>query len=77
MRESKKYLACIMVSKYNLKPTYGNEMRSNLIEKEFDTVADAKSFINQFNYEQEHIDSVDLYINPVINDEIDMDVNCY
>ena len=77
MRESKKYLACIMVSKYNLKPTYGNEMRSNLIEKEFDTVADAKSFINQFNYEQEHIDSVDLYINPVINDEIEMDVNCY
>jgi hypothetical protein len=77
MRESKKYLACIMVSKYNLKPTYGNEMRSNLIEKEFDTVADAKSFINQFNYDKEHIDSVDLYINPVINGEIDMNVNCY
>ena len=77
MRESKKYLACIMVSKYNLKPTHGNEMKSNLIEKEFTTIAEAKSFINQFDYNKEYIDSVDLYINPVINGEIDMNVNCY
>jgi hypothetical protein len=77
MTESKKYLACIMVSKYNLKPTYGNEMRSNLIEKTFDTVSEAKVFINSFNYNKEHIDSVDLYINPVINGEINMDINFY
>jgi hypothetical protein len=77
MRESKKYLACIMVSKYNLKPTNGNEMKSNLIEKEFTTIAEAKSFINQFDYNKEYIDSVDLYINPVINGEINMNVNCY
>jgi hypothetical protein len=77
MKEATKYLACIMVSKYNLKPTPGNEMRSNLIEKEFNTIAEAKTFINQFDYTKNHIDSVDLYINPVVNDQINMDVNCY
>ena len=77
MRESKKYLACIMVSKYSLKPTYGNEMRSNLIEKTFDSIKDAKEFINSFNYNQQHIDSVDLYINPVVNGDVNIDINFY
>lgn len=76
MKTSVKYLACIMVSKYSLKASYGNEMRSNLIEKEFNTVAEAKNFIDQFNYNQNHIDEVNLYINPVVNGEIDMD-KCY
>ena len=77
MRNSKKYLACIMVSKYNLKPTYGNEMRSNLIERLFNSIAEAKKFIDSFNYEQNHIDSVDLCINPVIDGEINIDINHY